>query len=542
MVATLQERTEGWIAGLHLAILSWRATENPDLALPDLTGAGSGIADYLADEVLVRQPPAIRSFLLKTAMLNRFCAELCEAVVGGEVPDFDIRACMDWLERADLFFIPLDNRRQWYRYHHLWRDLLVHRFLAELGPAQVNTLQRRAASWFASQGLVDEALHHALAADDLDLAARLMVQNLCDALNRADRSTLERWGRLLPEEFVARQPWLLVIKGWAAGIAWQADRVGEFWRQAEALIDGDQAAEGPADELKLLRGNIAMLRSLDAYATNQHVQAVAHSRAALDLLPREWAYARGTARLFLGMSMQSIGQGAAAEQLFLAEYQSLAEKADPYALWLLFTVCFNAIQDGRLAQALLIAEVMHQQATQGGFVGFQGWARYLLGLAHYLWNDLDAAAKCFGEIAEQPYVHYGLTARWGLMGMVLTYQARGDRAAAWQMLERLSQFEVSEIGLELEETCALRAIALHDTGRPRKRLPLGRDPGGDGSGSTAHGAAKHAPDPRPDPVLQRHARRRRSGACHRRHDLRTRRTDPQHTLQDCLPGAASAAV
>jgi LuxR family maltose regulon positive regulatory protein len=158
------------------------------------------------------------------------------------------------------------------------------------------------------------------------------------------------------------------------------------------------------------------------------------------------------------MSMQSIGQGAAAEQLFLAEYQSLAEKADPYALWLLFTVCFNAIQDGRLAQALLTAEVMHQQATQGGFVGFQGWARYLLGLAHYLWNDLDAAAKCFGEIAEEPYAHYGLTARWGLMGMVLTYQARGERAAAWQMLEQLSQFEVSEIGLELEETRALRAL------------------------------------------------------------------------------------
>ena len=291
-VAMLQVRTEGWIAGLRLAILSWRGTEEADRVLPDLTGSGSGITDYLADEVLAHQPPAIRSFLLKTSILNHFCAELCEAVVGSEVSGFDMRACMDWLERADLFFIPLDNRRQWYRYHHLWRDLLEQRLLAESGAVQIAALHRRAAIWTADQGFVDEALQHALAAGDLDLAAGLMEQHLRDALNRADRSTLERWERLLPEDFVARRPWLLVMKAFAAAIAWQADRVGALCRQAEALIGDKGEANLPADNLKLLRGNIAMLRGLDAYACNQHVRAIAYERDALAILPREWAYAR----------------------------------------------------------------------------------------------------------------------------------------------------------------------------------------------------------------------------------------------------------
>jgi len=284
-----------------------------------------------------------------------------------------------------------------------------------------------------------------------------MEQHLRDALNRADRSTLERWERLLPEDFVARRPWLLVMKAFAAAIAWQADRVGALCRQAEALIGDEGEANLPAGELRLLRGNIAMLRGLDAYANNQHVQAIAHARAALAILPREWVYARGAAKLFLGMSMQSIGQGGAVERLFLDEYQAEVEKTDSHALWLLFAVSFNALQDGRLAQARLTGEIMLHQATRGRFVTFQGWAHYLLGLTHYLWNDLDAAAQCFGKIAEQPYVFYTLTARDGLMGLVLTLQARGAHAAAWPMLANLSQFELDQLGFEHEETRALRA-------------------------------------------------------------------------------------
>ena len=139
--------------------------------------------------------------------------------------------------------IPLDNERQWYRYHHLFQELLQRRLLAEMGPAQVTELHRRAAAWFAGQGLIDEALRHALAINDLDLAAQLMVAGLCDVLNREDRATLDRWLRLLPDEFIQRHPWLLMIKAVVLGLSWQLAATWKLLDQIEALLGNVSSEE-----------------------------------------------------------------------------------------------------------------------------------------------------------------------------------------------------------------------------------------------------------------------------------------------------------
>ena len=179
-VDLLNERTDGWIAGLHLASLSLRAGEDPETLLASLSGSDFSIADYLVDQVLAKQPADVQTFLLRTAILERFCVSLSEAVVGCEEPACNARACIDWVERANLFVIPLDGRREWYRYHHLFRDLLLQRLLAEASADQVAELHGRAAAWFAGRDLTDEALRHALAANDLDLAVRLAVAGLQD--------------------------------------------------------------------------------------------------------------------------------------------------------------------------------------------------------------------------------------------------------------------------------------------------------------------------------------------------------------------------
>ena len=179
-LAMLQERLEGWIAGLRLVTLSLGAGANAESDLADLSGTHFEIADYLVDEVMACQPPAILRFLLVTSILDRFCAPLCESVLGSAAgrddSACDVPASIQWLERNNLFVIPLDDNRQWYRYHHLFQELLQRRLLAEVGPEQVAELHRRAAAWFAGQGLIDEALRHALAINDLDLAAQLMVR------------------------------------------------------------------------------------------------------------------------------------------------------------------------------------------------------------------------------------------------------------------------------------------------------------------------------------------------------------------------------
>ena len=172
------------------------------------------------------------------------------------------RDCIQWLERTNLFIVPLDNNREWYRYHHLFQTLLQRRALAEVGAEQVTELHRAASAWFAEQGLIEEALHHALAIKDLDLAARLMAGGFCAVLNREDRSTLERWLRLLPEDFIKRSPWLLMMEAWALQFSWQLSAVAKLLGQIEALLDegGEAAARaGDAAGSAALRGLIAAL-------------------------------------------------------------------------------------------------------------------------------------------------------------------------------------------------------------------------------------------------------------------------------------------
>ena len=514
-VDLLQERTEGWIAGLHLAVLSWRATEDADRVLPDLTDAGSGIADYLADEVLAHQPPAIRTFLLKTSILKLFCAELCEAVVGSEVPGCEPRACMDWLERADLFFIPLDNRRRWYRYHHLWRELLEQRFLAELGPDQANVLHRRAATWFASQGLVDEALRHALAADDLDLAAQVMEQNLCDTLNREDRPTLDRWLRMLPDEFIERRPWLLMIKALACQFAGQLPAVWKLLDRIEALLDEGRAAAPHGDgpyEPQALHGLVATLRGQEAFTNSQAARAIACCEEALALFPEQWRYGRGGAALFWGMSMRASGRSDAAQRTLSAEYASLVGQRDAYTLRLLFALCFNLLETGHLEQVRQTAQTLLEQATPDRLLILQGWAHYFLGVVHYAWNELDTAVRYFAEVADKCYIVHTQAARSSMIGLARAHLARAESAEARRVMELLSQLDLERAGQERDDTRSLRAQLAYLQGDAEAALRWADAYTTPIPDRLLTVAARPAPGEGSTPPGKRHGRRRAGGA------------------------------
>ena len=304
----LEERFEGWPAGLHLAALSLRSAGSQEAVLSALSSENANITGYLWDEVLTHQVPAIQTFLLKTSILDRFCASLCEAVIGEIDAAWNARACLDWIERSELFITPLDNRREWYRYHHLFQELLQQKLSAELVPDQVNELHRLASAWFEEHGLLDEALQHALAAGDLDLAARQMNAGLRDVLNRQGRPTLERWLRLLPEEMIQRHPGLLMIRAWALEFSWRPDLQAQVLQQIEELLEAEEGAALQVDDLQILRGQILLLKAQQAYFSNQPTRAIDLCRQALALLPPSWTYARGVAMLYLGLSMQASGQ------------------------------------------------------------------------------------------------------------------------------------------------------------------------------------------------------------------------------------------
>ena len=457
-LALLEQRTEGWIAGLHLAALALRDTGDTEAVLNALAAADTNISAYLVDGVLALQPPAIHSFLLQTCILDRFCVPLCEAVIGAS--ECDVPACINWLEDANLFVTALDDRRKWYRYHPLFQNLLQRRALAEWGLEAVADRHRRAAAWFDRQALLDEALRHALAAGDLDYAARLMEQGLCAVLNREDRSTLERWLRLLPEEFIQRRPGLLMVKAWVLQLTWQLGAQMRVLRQVEALLNADAGAVLPADELQILRGQIAGMYAQAAYFSNQPARCIAGCEEALALLPASWTYVRGGIMMYLGLGMQASGQGAAAARWLLDSYESLPDRTSTYAVRLLLAPCLNDLQAGRLEQARQTARVMLQQATIGGLVVNQGWAHYCLGLVHYHWNELDTAGQHFRELIDKRYLIQALTAREGMTGLALVHQALDAGAEAWRMVEMLGQFDLERMGNEEDATRSLRARLL----------------------------------------------------------------------------------
>jgi len=453
----LEERFEGWPAGLKLASLSMRSEASQEAVISALSRENANITDYLVDEVLTHQFPAIHTFLLKTSILDRFCASLCEAVIGEIDPGWDAGACLEWIERSELFLIPLDDRREWYRYHHLFQELLQQRASAEMAHDQVNNLHRRASAWFEEHGLLDEALHHALAAGDLDLASRQMGAGLRDALNREDRPTLERWLRLLPEEMIQRNPDLLMVRAWILEWTWRLDQQAQVLDQVEKLLDSEAGVSLPMVDLQILRGQILAFKAQQAYFSNQTTLAIDLCRQSLALLPPSWTFARGGAMFFLGLSMQASGQALEAEQLLLAEYGSNDDKTNPYIMLLLRSLGFIYLNTGQLEQASRIAQVQLEGSIHNNIAIMKNWADWFLGVVHYQRYELQAAAQYFTQIVENRFTAQISIYRDAVAGLALIHQIQGESAEAWQMLESLSQFDLEQSGSEDNRTRSLRA-------------------------------------------------------------------------------------
>ena len=454
----LEERLDGWPAGLHLAALSLRSAGSQESVLSALSSENPNITRYLIDEVVNQQPPAIHSFLLKTSILDRFCASLCDAVLDEPDTGWNARTCLDWIERSELFVISLDSISDWYRYHHLFQNSLQKRLSAEMTADQLSHLHRLASAWFEEHGLIEEALHHALAAGDLDLAARQMSAGMRDTVNREDLPTLERWLHLMPEEMIQRRPELLMLRVWFLELIWRLDLQAVVLQQVEELLDaGGGSASLSADELQILRAQILVPKAQLAFFTNQTSQAMELCRQVLAILPASWTFVRGAAMLYLGLSMQSSGQIQAAERLLLNEYASCSDKSDIYPLIVLQSLGYIYLWTSQLENAGQIGQLLIHGATRSGITIMKNWGDYYLGMVCYQRNELEAAARYFTQIFENRYVAHGSAYHDAVAGLALMHQIRGENSEARQMVELISQFDLEQSGSEDSRTRSLRA-------------------------------------------------------------------------------------
>lgn len=340
-VRTLRERTEGWAAGLQLVGLSLRGREDRGRYIASFAGDDREIVDYLVAEVLDRQRPAVQDFLLRTSIVQRLTGPLCDALLGSTN---SARQLIE-LERANLFTIPLDERRQWYRYHHLFGDLLAHELSLAL-PDEVAALHRRAYEWHLREGLVAEAIAHAIAAGDHHEAAELIAANWLDFVNRGELVTVEAWTWGLPDKAI--DPRLCLARAWMLLVL---GRPGEVEAEVRAAERG--TLPGPlADGSSSVESSAAMVRT-SARLMLGDVGAAAQSAAiALELEPDPTAPWRPQVTNALGMTAFWSGAAEEAETAF-AETVSAGEPTGYYAaeIYALGYLAVISAQRAKLAEA-----------------------------------------------------------------------------------------------------------------------------------------------------------------------------------------------
>ncbi len=441
-VDALEDRTEGWIAGLQLAALSLRGIADAnEIArfISAFTGSNRFVIDYLADEVLARQPPHVRDFLLRTGVLDRLHGPLCDTLTGGS----DGARTLHELERDNLFVVPLDNERSWYRYHHLFADVLQARLLAEHAE-QVPDLHRRASAWFAARGMVPDAVRHALAAEDFDRAAFLMEEALGELSRTRQDGLLLMWMRSLPDPVIRRSPVLSTMSSWSLLMAGDLDSAESRLIDAEAALaagaqDPDLAAFwADTNDLRTTPATISVYRAALAQARGDVAGTVRHAQHALDLAGPDDHFLRAAGGGYLGLAAWASGNIAEALSTFSDAVRSL-HAAGRFVDELDTTIVLGDMEvaSGRPGRARRLYEQALQTATAGGAPYPRATADLHVGLAE-LDRELDdlASAEAHLETARALGERASITEnrhRW-YVAMAQVRAARGDYDAAMHLL------------------------------------------------------------------------------------------------------------
>ena len=444
VAAALAVRTEGWAAGLQLAGLSLRGQADVDGFVAAFTGSHRYVLDYLAEEVLERQPDRVREFLLETSVLERLSGELCDAVTGRP----GSQALLEQVERAGLFLVPLDEVRGWWRYHHLFADLLRARLQQEQ-PGRVLELHRNAAAWYAERGLADDAIRHAVAAGEMTWAARLIEQHFDEFYNLGEAATIQQWLSALPADLVRCRPRLLLAQALMATISGRMEAVEPLLGAAEgasvgAVEEPFQPTAGRAASMlvnvpaliTLHRSYLAELRG-DAEET-----AALASRALAESHEGEWMLSYN-ARGLLAAAEWIRGRLAAAERAFVPR---IARWREAGQLTMIAWDCYELGQvqraQGRLdaavrtcQQALEIIALSARPSVPAAGPAYVGLAEIA-----YERDELDTALRQVTEgIALCRQFVYSPPLATGLVTLAWIRQADGDPAGAREAIGEAGQ-------------------------------------------------------------------------------------------------------
>ena len=444
-IAALETRTEGWIAGLQFAALSMQGHQDAASFIRSFTGSHHFVLDYLVEEVLQKQSESIQTFLLRTSILDRICGPLCEAVL--RAPAGSGQETLEYLERANLFIVPLDNERRWYRYHHLFADLLrqrLHQMVSsgneEGGVAEYHI---RASVWYEDNGLEIEAFQHAAAANDIERAERLIEGDGIPLHFQGAVAAILDWLESLPKTIMDSRPSLCVRYATLSLVAGQTTGLEEKLQMAEAAIQGiPSAATGLDDKTRNLIGQIASARARLAVSKYQIETIFVQACRALEYLPPDSLVSRFRASWSLAYAYYFRGERAAAARA-CAEALSIAEASGNILDAIIATLLMGGIQqlENQLHPAFetlrrclrLLGDNYPPPSTGEAYRG--------LATIYYEWNNLDAAEH-YGQRSLQLLRQYDRIIDRFIISEVFLARlklAQGDAAGAAAMLAETEQ-------------------------------------------------------------------------------------------------------
>jgi LuxR family maltose regulon positive regulatory protein len=436
-ISELVSRTEGWVAGLQMAALAIRDQADVPAFIAGFTGSNRYVIDYLAEQVLGRQPPAVRAFLLDTSVLDRMCASLCEEITSRH----DSQDILEGLEHANLFIDPLDEVRGWYRYHQLFADVLNQRLRHEQ-PGRVSELHRRASAWYETHGLFTDAVQHAIRGNDVDRAIQLIESGGMSLVLDQQVQTVLTWLDELPAERVPERPALSTVRALGYVFSNRPDEAEASLRDAERCLD----SEPKTDETRAILGRVAVIRAAICRFSGDIERSVSFGRRALQLLPETEATSRerASARTHVALTYQVNGDVRRGNERTLEE--AVAAFSAAHALVPLLN-SINRLGKFRTMQGRLRAAHATYERGAAALSDREGQPAAVNSAAYYAgmgeidlrWNDLDSAER---------YLHHAVDLVAGdltvdadavtesYLSLARLHEARGHPVEAYAVLDQ----------------------------------------------------------------------------------------------------------
>ncbi len=461
LVEQLERKTEGWPAGLRLGLQAHRSRGDPTMLLESAAAPldDAVVLRYLAEEVVAAQPEWLRQPLLAASITNRFCAPLCDAMLAPSTDDEASvgRDFIDWIEEHNLFCVPLDDRHEWYRFHHLFQDLLQQQLERTQGTDAVVTLHRRAAGWLDDHGSTDEALRHTLAAGDAHAAARIVARRGPGVLDDEGWSRLERWIDMLPRAIVDQDAELLALEAWVAEGLFRLRQMEGALARAQAVLQADDTDDATS---RYVQGSLDTLRGYVAFNRGAAQSSLRLVERGIGNLPPEGRREHALATVLHIASLQATGDYPGAMAAAEATMLDPNQRSSHWAAWS-WGMAHAGWLETDLRTVRLQGEALRTSGDRAGLLDMAAHGRYFVAFDRYQRDELAAVEPLLRPVVDDRYLVRPLAFLHSAALLACAHLALGRPDDAWALAELISRYATERSRPFLATTARAFEAELH---------------------------------------------------------------------------------